>query len=79
MSKILIHFIATLILAMVLSIFLPWWSVMIAALITGVFIPVSNLGSWIGDLDNPRINNPPDPAGGRILDQDLAHHLLLGF
>ena len=34
------NFIITLILAIILSLFLPWWSVMIAALTTAIFIPI---------------------------------------
>ncbi len=34
------NFIATLVLAIILSLFLPWWSVMTAALTTALFIPL---------------------------------------
>jgi hypothetical protein len=34
------NFIITLILAIILSLFRPWWSVMIAALTTAIFIPI---------------------------------------
>lgn len=34
------NFIVTLVLAIVLSLFLPWWSVMITALATALFIPL---------------------------------------
>jgi len=34
------NFIITLILSIILSLFLPWWSVMIAALTTAIFIPI---------------------------------------
>ena len=34
------NFIVTIILAFVLSLFLPWWSVMTAALVTALFIPL---------------------------------------
>jgi len=34
------NFIVTLVLAIVLSLFLPWWSAMTAALATALFIPV---------------------------------------
>jgi hypothetical protein len=34
------NFIITLVLAIILSLFLPWWSVMIAALATALFIPI---------------------------------------
>ena len=40
MSKNSINFIATVILAVLLSLFLPWWSVMTAALTTALFIPL---------------------------------------
>lgn len=40
MSKNSINFIATILLAYLLSLFLPWWSVMIAALATALFIPL---------------------------------------
>ena len=35
-----INFIATIVLAFILSLFLPWWSVMTAALTTALFIPL---------------------------------------
>jgi hypothetical protein len=38
MNKNIINFIATLILAIVLSQFLPWWSIMLAAFFTGLFL-----------------------------------------
>ena len=40
MKTITINFIATIILAIVLALFLPWWSVMLAALVTGFLIPL---------------------------------------
>ena len=40
MSKNLLNFIATILIAYVLSLFLPWWSVMTAALATALFIPL---------------------------------------
>lgn len=40
MTKTITNFIATLILALLLSLFLPWWSVMTAALATALFIPL---------------------------------------
>ncbi|WP_394748891.1 hypothetical protein [Spongiimicrobium salis] len=40
MTKNIYNFIATLILAVLLSLFLPWWSIMIAALITALLIPL---------------------------------------
>ncbi len=38
MNKNSINFVATLVLALILSLFLPWWSVMLAAFLTGLFI-----------------------------------------
>ena len=38
MNKNIINFIATIIIAIILSQFLPWWSIMLAAFITGVSI-----------------------------------------
>lgn len=40
MNKNSINFIATILLAFILSLFLPWWSVMTAALTTALFIPL---------------------------------------
>ena len=40
MKTITINFIATIILAIVLALVLPWWSVMLAALVTGFLIPL---------------------------------------
>jgi hypothetical protein len=40
MNKNIINFIATIVLALILSFFLPWWSVMTAALVTSLFIPL---------------------------------------
>jgi hypothetical protein len=40
MNRNIINFIATLVLAILLSLFLPWWSVMTAALATALFIPL---------------------------------------
>lgn len=40
MNKNIINFIATIVLALLLSFFLPWWSVMTAALATSLFIPL---------------------------------------
>ena len=36
------NLIVTLVLALLLSLFLPWWSVMIAALATALFMPLKN-------------------------------------
>ncbi|MDN3492388.1 hypothetical protein [Winogradskyella bathintestinalis] len=40
MSKNIINFILTIILAFLCSLFLPWWSVMVAAFATALFIPL---------------------------------------
>ncbi|WP_422859927.1 hypothetical protein ACOKFD_03170 [Flagellimonas sp. S174] len=40
MSKNVINFIATIVLAALFSLFLPWWSVMTAALVTSLFLPL---------------------------------------
>lgn len=40
MSKNLLNFIATILIAYILSLVLPWWSVMVAALATALFIPL---------------------------------------
>ena len=40
MKSKLINLTATVIIAIVLSFFLPWWNVMIAAIITGYFVPL---------------------------------------
>ena len=40
MNKNITNFIATLVLAIILSLFLPWWSIMTAALATALFIPL---------------------------------------
>ncbi|MDD7887210.1 hypothetical protein [Flavivirga sp. 57AJ16] len=37
MKKNILNFIATIVLALILSLFLPWWSVMVAAFITSLF------------------------------------------
>jgi hypothetical protein len=37
------NFIATIFLAIILSLLLPWWSVMIAALATGLLIPLKKI------------------------------------
>ncbi len=38
MNKNIINFISTLVIALILSQFLPWWSIMLATFITGLFI-----------------------------------------
>jgi hypothetical protein len=40
MNKNIINFTATIILALVLSLFLPWWSVIVAAFTTALFVPL---------------------------------------
>ncbi|MEM9077749.1 MAG: hypothetical protein AAGC43_11945 [Bacteroidota bacterium] len=40
MNKNIINFVATIVLAALFSLFLPWWSVMTAALVTSLFIPL---------------------------------------
>jgi hypothetical protein len=40
MKKKSIHFITTIVLAIVLAQFLPWWSVMVAAFVTSLFMPL---------------------------------------
>lgn len=40
MSKNVKNFIATLVLAFILSLFLPWWSIMIAALFSAMLVPL---------------------------------------
>lgn len=47
MNKNIINFISTIILAVVLSIFLPWWSVMTAALATSLFLPLKKLAVFV--------------------------------
>lgn len=43
MTKNIINFIATILLAALLSLFLPWWSVMTAALATSISIPLKKV------------------------------------
>lgn len=47
MNKNIINFISTIILAVVLSLFLPWWSVMTAALATSLFIPLKKAAVFV--------------------------------
>jgi len=47
MNKNSLNFIATIILAILLSFFLPWWSVMTAALTTALFIPLKRTAVFI--------------------------------
>jgi hypothetical protein len=43
MNKTIINFIATIILAYVLSLFLPWWSVMVAAFAIALLVPLKKV------------------------------------
>lgn len=43
MKKNIINFFATILLAFLLSFVLPWWSVMTAALVTSLFIPLKKV------------------------------------
>ncbi|EDP70267.1 hypothetical protein FBALC1_05908 [Flavobacteriales bacterium ALC-1] len=43
MTKNIINFIATIILAYILSLFMPWWSVMTAAFATALFFPLKKI------------------------------------
>jgi hypothetical protein len=45
MTKNIINFIATIIIALILSQFLPWWSVMVAAFATSLFFNLK--GAWV--------------------------------
>ncbi|MGM5469223.1 hypothetical protein ACS386_03005 [Flavobacteriaceae bacterium LMO-SS05] len=47
MKKNSINFIATIIIALILSQFLPWWSVMVAAFVTSVFISLKRYAVFI--------------------------------
>jgi hypothetical protein len=47
MTKNITNFIATIILAYVLSLFLPWWSVLTAALATALFIPLKKVAVFV--------------------------------
>ncbi len=47
MTKNITNFIATLVLAAILSLFLPWWSVMTAALATSLFIPLKKAAVFV--------------------------------
>jgi hypothetical protein len=47
MTKNITNFIATIILAFVLSLVLPWWSVMTAALATSLFIPLKKAAVFV--------------------------------
>ncbi|MEO6346956.1 MAG: hypothetical protein ABIO60_03515 [Aquaticitalea sp.] len=42
MNRALLNFIATILLAVILSFFLPWWSVMIAAYVTALFLSLKH-------------------------------------
>ncbi|MBU2929522.1 hypothetical protein [Winogradskyella psychrotolerans] len=43
MTKNIINFIVTIICAYILSLFLPWWSIMVAAVATALFIPLKRI------------------------------------
>ena len=47
MNKKIINLVLTLLLAYILSLFLPWWSVMVAALITAFLIPLKKAAVFI--------------------------------
>ncbi|MCC1485230.1 hypothetical protein [Winogradskyella immobilis] len=42
MNKSIINFIITIILAFVFSLFLPWWSVMLAGFLSALFVPLKH-------------------------------------
>ena len=45
--KIIANLILTFILALILSILLPWWAIMLAALIAGLIIPLKRFSSFL--------------------------------
>ncbi|SDS85612.1 hypothetical protein [Winogradskyella sediminis] len=47
MNKNIINFIITIVLAYVLSLFLPWWSIMTASLATALFIPLRKVAVFL--------------------------------
>ncbi len=47
MRKNILNFIITLILAAVFSEFLPWWGVMVAGFLSGLFIPLKRIAMFI--------------------------------
>jgi len=47
MKKQLLNFIITIVLAAVLSELLPWWSVMVAGFLTGLFIPLKRAAVFL--------------------------------
>lgn len=47
MSKQFQNFLLTLVLAVVLSLFLPWWAVMLAAFLSTILIPLKGWGSFL--------------------------------
>lgn len=47
MKKQVLNFIITIVLAAVFSEFLPWWSVMVAGLLTGLFIPLKKAAVFV--------------------------------
>ncbi len=47
MNKKIINFVATIIIALILSQFLAWWSIMLAAIITAILIPLKKAAVFI--------------------------------
>jgi hypothetical protein len=47
MNRTLTNFIATLIIAFILSLFLPWWSIMLAAFLTAFLMPLKKAAVFI--------------------------------
>ncbi|MEO8933175.1 MAG: hypothetical protein ABI295_02620 [Xanthomarina sp.] len=47
MTKNIIHFIVTIILAFILSQFLPWWSIMVAAFATSLFFSLKRTSVFV--------------------------------
>ncbi|GGG35994.1 hypothetical protein [Bizionia arctica] len=47
MTKNIINFIATIIIALILSQFLPWWSIMVAAFATSLFISLKRASVFV--------------------------------
>ncbi|WGK64361.1 hypothetical protein [Croceiramulus getboli] len=42
-----VHFLITVVLALILSIVLPWWAVMLAALLTGLVLPLKGIAAFV--------------------------------
>lgn len=47
MNRAILNFIATIVLAILLSLFLPWWSVMVAAFATALFYSLKHLAVFL--------------------------------